>query len=111
LRHEDLNGGLDEAAVCLLSGRQIERSLFGLWPHEVPMAAPAAELKVARQILGWDPLTMARALRLGGTPNKLEARMAEMKAGNRDISRPVQVAMEAFLSGWRLTGWSEPVIG
>ncbi|MCG2662698.1 hypothetical protein [Brevundimonas sp.] len=54
---------------------------------------------------------MARALRLGGPPNKLEARMAEMKAGNRDISRPVQVAMEAFLSGWRLTGWSEPVIG
>ena len=71
------------------------------------MAAPAAELKVARQILGWDPLTMAQALRLAGTPDKLEARILEMEAGKRDISGPVQVAMEAFLSGWRPNGWTE----
>ena len=71
------------------------------------MAASAAELKVARQILGWDALTMARALRLVGTPEKLEARIQAMEAGKRDISGPVQVAMEAFLSGWRPTGWSE----
>lgn len=72
------------------------------------MASPAAELKIARQILGWDPLTMAQALRLAGTPEKLEARIQDMEAGKRDISGPVQVAMEAFLSGWRPTGWSEP---
>lgn len=72
------------------------------------MAAPAAELKVARQILGWDALTMARALRLAGTSEKLEARIHDMEAGKRDISGPVQVAMEAFLSGWRPTGWREP---
>ena len=30
-----------------------------------------------------------------------------MEAGKRDISGPVQVAIEAFLSGWRPTGWSE----
>jgi hypothetical protein len=72
------------------------------------MAAPAAELKVARQILGWDALTMAKALRLAGTPEKLEARVRDMEAGKRDISGPVQVAMEAFLSGWRPSGWSEP---
>ena len=71
------------------------------------MAAPAAELKVARQILGWDPLTMARAIRLAGTPDKLEARILDMEAGKRDISGPVQVAMEAFLSGWRPNGWTE----
>ncbi|WP_447941388.1 hypothetical protein [Brevundimonas mediterranea] len=71
------------------------------------MAASAAELKVARQILGWDPLTMARALRLAGAPDKLEARILEMEAGKRDISGPVQVAMEAFLSGWRPNGWTE----
>jgi len=71
------------------------------------MAAPAAELKIARQILGWDALTMGRALRLAGTPEKLAARVLDMEAGKRDISGPVQVAMEAFLSGWRPTGWSE----
>ena len=72
------------------------------------MAAAAAELKVARQILGWDQLTMARALRLAGTPEKLTARINDMEAGKREISGPVQVAMEAFLSGWRPSGWSEP---
>lgn len=51
---------------------------------------------------------MARALRLAGTPDKLEARIHDMEAGKRDISGPVQVAMEAFLSGWRPTGWTEP---
>lgn len=73
------------------------------------MASPAAELKVARQILGWDALTMGQALRLSGTPEKLEARVHDMEAGKRDISGPVQVAVEAFLSGWRPNGWAKPV--
>ena len=73
------------------------------------MASPSAELKVARQILGWDALTIARALRLVGTPEKLEARIQDMEAGKRDISGPVKVAIEAFLSGWRPAGWVEPV--
>lgn len=72
------------------------------------MAAPAAELKVARQILGWDALTLGRALRLAGTESKVEARVLEMEGGRRDISGPVQVAVEALLSGWRPTGWQEP---
>lgn len=72
------------------------------------MAGSAAELKVARQILGWDALTLARALPLAGPPEKLTARILDMEASKRDISGPVQVAMEAFLSGWRPTGWSEP---
>lgn len=71
------------------------------------MATPADELKVARQILGWDALTMGQALRLSGAPEKLEARILDMEAGKRDISGPVQVAVEAFLSGWRPTGWSQ----
>lgn len=72
------------------------------------MAAPAAELKVARQILGWDQLTLGRALRLAGEPEKIAARIQDMEAGKRDISGPVQVAVEALLSGWRPTGWEEP---
>ncbi|MBX9615324.1 MAG: hypothetical protein K2X25_06980 [Caulobacteraceae bacterium] len=71
------------------------------------MATPAAELKVARQILGWDALTMARALRLAGTPEKMAARVLAMEAGQRDISGPVQVAVEALLSGWRPNGWTD----
>lgn len=72
------------------------------------MADSAAELKVARKMLGWNQLTMARALRLAGTPEKMAARVNDMEAGKRDISGPVQVAVEAFLSGWRPSGWSEP---
>ena len=71
------------------------------------MADPAAELKVARLILGWDALTMAQALKLAGSPEKLAARVHDMEAGKRDISGPVQVAVEAFLSGWRPNGWVE----
>ena len=73
------------------------------------MASPAAELKLARTILGWDTLTMGRALRLSGTPEKLTARVQDMEAGKRDISGPVQVAVEAFLSGWRPNGWDQGV--
>ena len=69
------------------------------------MPAPADEFRVARQVLGWDPLTMAKALRLTGSPEKLAARILDMEAGKRDISGPVQVAVEAFLSGWRPSGW------
>lgn len=71
------------------------------------MATPAAELKVARQILGWDALTMARAPRLSGTSEKMAVRVLAMEAGQRDISGPVQVAIEAFLSGWRPSGWTD----
>ncbi|MEH6665815.1 MAG: hypothetical protein V7678_13260 [Brevundimonas sp.] len=71
------------------------------------MTTPADELRIARQILDWDPLTMARALRLAGTPEKQAARILHMEAGKRDVSGPVQVAVEALLSGWRPHGWSE----
>jgi len=50
---------------------------------------------------------MARALRLAGTPEKAAARVREMEAGRREISGPVQVAVEALLSGWRPNGWQD----
>lgn len=68
----------------------------------------ARQLRVARTMLDWDEATMARALRLGGTPEKAAARVREMELGKRDISGPVQVAVEAFLSGWRPADWAEP---
>jgi hypothetical protein len=71
------------------------------------MAGPADELKIARTILGWDHAQLARALRLAGTPDKQAARVREMEAGKRDISGPVQVAIEALLSGWRPNGWTD----
>ena len=72
------------------------------------MAGPAGELKIARTLLGWDPLTLGQALRLAGSPEKVAARVQDMEAGKREISGPVQVAVEALLSGWRPTGWVEP---
>jgi len=64
------------------------------------------DLKAARHRLGWSLRQMARALRLAGTPDKAATRVREMESGNRPISGPVAVAVEAFLSGWRPAGWS-----
>ena len=61
---------------------------------------------MARTILGWDHEQLGRALRLAGTPEKRTARVREMEAGKRDISGPVQVAIEALMSGWRPNGCS-----
>lgn len=71
------------------------------------MAGPEDQLRAARLILGWDEWQMARALRLAGTPDKAAARVREMETGRRDISGPVQVAVEALLSGWRPNGWQD----
>jgi hypothetical protein len=65
------------------------------------------DLKTARQILGWSLRQMAEALRLAGTPEKAATRVREMEGGRRDISGPVCVSVEAFLTGWRPAGWSD----
>ena len=65
-----------------------------------------ADLKAARARLGWSLRTMARALRLAGTPEKAATRVREMEDGRRPISGPVGVAVEAFADGWRPEGWS-----
>lgn len=75
------------------------------------MPTPADEFRAARRVLGWDCLTMARALRLAGTDDKLVARINEMESGRREISGPVQVAVEALLSGWRPSGWTDTSAG
>lgn len=69
------------------------------------MASPGMELKAARHILGWNHGEMARALRLVGDPEKLAARVKSMEEGRREVSGPVSVAVEAFLSGWRPGDW------
>ena len=66
-----------------------------------------ADLKAARQTLGWSLRQMARALRLAGTPDKAATRVREMESEARPISGPVAVAVEAFLSGWRPDGWRD----
>lgn len=64
------------------------------------------DLKAARQSLGWSLRTMARALRLAGTLDKAATRVREMEDGRRDISGPVCVSVEAFLTGWRPDGFT-----
>lgn len=66
-----------------------------------------ADLKAARQQLGWSLRDMSRALRLAGTPEKAATRVREMESEARPISGPVAVAVEAFLSGWRPAGWHD----
>lgn len=65
-----------------------------------------ADLKAARQRLGWSLRDMARALRLAGTDAKAATRVREMEDGRRDISGPVCVSVEAFLTGWRPDGFT-----
>lgn len=57
-------------------------------------------LKQAREALGWTPVELARALRLAGGDKQGEKRVLEMESGRRDISGPVQVAVESFLHGF-----------
>ncbi len=44
---------------------------------------------------------MADALRLGGSSEKGGQRVREMESGTKEISGPVAVAVEAFLTGFR----------
>ena len=66
-----------------------------------------ADLKAARQSLGWSLRQMARALRLAGPDDKTATRVREMEDGRRDISGPVCVSVEAFADGWRPEGWTD----
>lgn len=66
-----------------------------------------ADLKSARARLGWSLRQMARALRLASAETKGADRVREMEDGRRDISGPVTVAVEAFLTGWRPEGWAD----
>lgn len=65
-----------------------------------------ADLKAARQILGWSLRDMARALDLAGTTEKAATRVREMEDGRREMSGPVRRCVAAFLSGWRPDGFT-----
>lgn len=71
------------------------------------MITTAADLKAARASLGWSLRTMARALRLASAETKGADRVREMEDGRRDISGPVTVSIEAFLTGFRPDGWRD----
>ena len=64
------------------------------------MIVTGPHLRQAREALGWSHAEFARALRLAGGPKQGEKRVREMEAGQRDISGPVTVAVEAFLRGF-----------
>jgi hypothetical protein len=64
------------------------------------MISTGPHLKQAREALDWTHAEMARALRLSGGPKQGEKRVREMEVGQRDISGPVTVAIEAFLRGF-----------
>lgn len=65
------------------------------------MIETGEDLRRARERLGWSELQMANELRLAGTAQKAKNRVREMEAGIKPITGPVQVAVAAFLSGWR----------
>jgi transcriptional regulator with XRE-family HTH domain len=66
-----------------------------------------AAMKAARLALGWSLRDMARALRLAQVETKGPDRVRDMESGARDISGPVTVAVEAFLTGFRPAGWRD----
>lgn len=80
------------------------------------MIRTGADLKAARQALGWSLVELAEALRLRGVehvrPDEERAsnratRVRKMETGNYPISGPVSVAVEAFLAGFRPEGFSD----
>ncbi len=66
-----------------------------------------AAMKAARLALGWSLRDMARALRLAQIETKGPDRVRDMESGTRDISGPVTVCVEAFLTGFRPAGWRD----
>lgn len=66
-----------------------------------------ADLKAARHALGWSLRDMARALRLAQIETKGPDRVRDMESGARPISGPVTVSVEAFLTGFRPSGWRD----
>jgi transcriptional regulator with XRE-family HTH domain len=66
-----------------------------------------AAMKAARLALGWSLRDMARALRLAQIETKGPDRVRDMESGAREISGPVTVCVEAFLTGFRPSGWRD----
>ena len=71
------------------------------------MITTPADMKAARLRLGWSFRDMARALRLAQVETKGPDRVRDMENGARDISGPVTVAVEAFVSGFRPDGFTD----
>lgn len=62
----------------------------------------------ARQALGLDKTALAVALRLSPGTGRQTIRRIEEGKNTGGVPGPVQVAMEAFLSGWRPRGLKLP---
>ncbi len=65
-----------------------------------------AAMKAARHALGWSLRDMARALRLASVETKGPDRVRDMESGAREVTGPVTVAVEAFLTGFRPAGFT-----
>lgn len=73
-----------------------------------------ADLRRAREQLGWTQFDLALALKLeaparDGNPArmKIATRIREMENGTRDLSGPISVAVEAFTNGFRAAHFDE----
>jgi len=65
-----------------------------------------ADMKAARLAMGWSFRDMARALRLAQVETKGPDRVRDMESGAREVTGPVTVAVEAFLTGFRPHGFT-----
>ena len=75
------------------------------------MIVTGADLKQAREAMGWSPMDLAKALRLTSAEKHGGSRILEMESGARPLSGPVAVAVESFLRGYVPMGFDLPKPG
>ena len=59
------------------------------------------DLRDARERLGWSQVELGMALGMAGERATVRKRIDSMELGQKEISGPVGVAIEAFLTGFR----------
>lgn len=70
-----------------------------------------ADLYAAREKLGWTAAQLGKALRLSGDSSKRGSKINELERGGKPIGGPTAVAVEAFVLGFRPSGWNPATDG